>query len=58
MIVNIEKTREYYNSLSLDTLCDCDYFKLYYAKAKQELTRLLFVKVQWTNLLKSKHCLR
>ena len=40
VIVNIDKTKEYYNSLSLDMLCDCDYCKLYYAKVKQEFPDL------------------
>jgi len=30
--IDIGKTKEYYNSLSSDMLCDCDYCKLYYAK--------------------------
>ena len=30
MKIDIVKTKEYYNSLPSDMLCDCDYCKLYY----------------------------
>ena len=40
MKIDIVKTREYYNSLSLGLLCDCDYCKLYYAKSRKEFSEL------------------
>ena len=40
MNVDIVKTKEYYNSLSSDMLCDCDYCKLYYAKSRKEFSEL------------------
>ena len=38
--IDIVKTKEYYNSLSSDMLCDCDYCKLYYAKSRKEFSEL------------------
>jgi hypothetical protein len=35
MNVDIKKTKSYYNSLSHDKLCDCDYCKLYYEKSRE-----------------------
>ena len=40
MKIDIVKTREYYNLLSSDMLCDCDYCKLYYAKSRKEFLEL------------------
>ena len=40
MKIDIVKTREYYNSLSSDMLCDCDYCKLYYVKSRKEFSEL------------------
>ena len=40
MEIDIAKTKEYYNSLSLDMLCDCDYCKLYYIKSRKEFPEL------------------
>ena len=40
MKIDIGKTKEYYNSLSSDMLCDCDYCKLYYAKSRKEFSEL------------------
>lgn len=40
MKIDIVKTKEYYNSLSLDMLCDCDYCKLYYIKSRKEFPEL------------------
>ena len=40
MNIDIVKTKEYYNSLSSDMLCDCDYCKLYYAKSRKEFSEL------------------
>ena len=36
--IDIVKTKEYYNSLSSDMLCDCDYCKLYYVKSRKEFS--------------------
>ena len=36
MKIDIVKTKEYYNSLPLDMLCDCDYCKLYYIKSRND----------------------
>ena len=36
--IDIGKTKEYYNSLSSDMLCDCDYCKLYYVKSRKEFS--------------------
>ena len=38
--IDIVKTKEYYNSLSSDMLCDCDYCKLYYVKSRKEFSEL------------------
>ena len=40
MNIDIVKTKEYYNSLSSDMLCDCDYCKLYYVKSRKEFPKL------------------
>lgn len=40
MNIDIGKTKEYYNSLSSDMLCDCDYCKLYYVKSRKEFSEL------------------
>lgn len=36
MKVNAEKTRNYYNSIKTDSLCDCSYCKSYYTQIKAE----------------------
>lgn len=40
MKIDLVKTREYYNLLSSDLLCDCAYCKLYYLKARKEFSEL------------------
>ena len=35
MKIDIEKTKEFYNSLGYDELCNCDYCKNYYEKIKE-----------------------
>ena len=40
MKIDIVKTKEYYNSLPLDMLCDCDYYKLYCFKSRKEFSEL------------------
>ena len=40
MKIDIIKTKEYYNSLPLDMLCDCDYCKLYCFKSRKEFFEL------------------
>ena len=40
MKIDIVKTKEYYNSLSLYMICDCDYCKLYYVKSRKEFPEL------------------
>ncbi|SFE54770.1 hypothetical protein [Peptostreptococcus sp. D1] len=40
MKIDLVKTREYYNLLCSDRLCDCDYCKLYYLKARKEFPEL------------------
>ena len=40
MKIDIVKTKEYYNSLSLDMLCDCDYCKLYCFNSRKEFSEL------------------
>ena len=34
MNIDIKKTKEYYNSISVNDLCDCNYCKNYYAQIK------------------------
>lgn len=40
MKIDIIKTKEYYNLLSSDRLCDCDYCKLYYLRSRKEFPEL------------------
>ena len=40
MKIDIVKTKEYYNALPLDMVCDCDYCKLYCFKSRKEFSEL------------------
>ena len=40
MKINIERTKEFYNSLSYDKLCDCDYCENYYKRIKETYPEL------------------
>lgn len=40
MNIDFVKTREYYRLLSAHSLCDCEYCKLFYLKARKEFPKL------------------
>ena len=40
MKIDIVKTKEYYNALPLDIVCDCDYCKLHCFKSRKEFSEL------------------